>query len=412
MEKIYLDRTNKEYPYIFLPTIIVDHIKNGYSDSKKYAFLNIKEPEKKDSVEYYSRKFPELGPVSEIKINTILNLDYDSVDENLEFYTYSLGNYKLPKKPLLHNVKEKEYIDYDTFFTNFFNSLILIPIFGFFLFILYSTFGPIFISYEDNQEVPLLLYITVTSCVIYFCILIYALLYALFSKESFFFEKKIKIERTLLDEEKRKFLLDDYKIAVKNILKQYEKDFEAEWKLFEQDFNQKTSLANNGILKDRLNRLNEISLVDNRSNIKGKSELTFLKYLYEEFGRNIFTDYSPNTGRNPFQPDFILFDPEINFYIDIEIDEPYSLLDGTTIHHDRTKDEERNSFFNQLNWGIIRFTEKQVTETPDKCCLLIKEVLHSIKNQKEYIEHGINIESFWTHEEALIMKINDYRNSY
>lgn len=232
------------------------------------------------------------------------------------------------------------------------------------------------------------------------------------ARNPFFLKKKIKIERTLLDEEKRKFLLDDYKIAVKNILKQYEKDFEAEWKLFEQDFNQKTSLANNGILKDRLNRLNEISLVDNRSNIKGKSELTFLKYLYEEFGRNIFTDYSPNTGRNPFQPDFILFDPEINFYIDIEIDEPYSLLDGTTIHHDRTKDEERNSFFNQLNWGIIRFTEKQVTETPDKCCLLIKEVLHSIKNQKEYIEHSINIESFWTHEEALIMKINDYRNSY
>ena len=130
MEKIYLDRTSKEYPYIFLPTIIVEHIKNGYSNSEKYDFLNIKEPEKKEGAEYYSRKYPELGPLSEIKINTILNLDYDSFNEDLELKTYSLGNYKLPKKPLLHNVKEKEFIDYDTFFTNFFNSIHKFSSFG------------------------------------------------------------------------------------------------------------------------------------------------------------------------------------------------------------------------------------------------------------------------------------------
>lgn len=71
---------------------------------------------------------------------------------------------------------------------------------------------------------------------------------------------------------------------------------------------------------------------------------------------------------------------DYDFYIDIEIDEPYSLIDGTIMHHDRTKNEERNLFFNEINWGIIRFTEKQIVETPAQCCSLINEVFNSVEN--------------------------------
>ncbi|WP_282068468.1 hypothetical protein [Olleya namhaensis] len=51
-------------------------------------------------------------------------------------------------------------------------------------------------------------------------------------------------------------------------------------------------------------------------------------------------------------------------------------------------------------------------ESQIKCINFIKDSLNAIHDRKEYIIHEIEIEDFWIHEEALIMKMNDFRNSY
>lgn len=148
------------------------------------------------------------------------------------------------------------------------------------------------------------------------------------------------------------------------------------------------------------------------SNNRGKSEIFFLSKLHENFNTQIFVDIIPSIGKNPFQPDFLIVCNETNFHIDIEIDEPYSVEKGLPIHHDRSNDNERNDFFNEINWGVIRFTEKQIIENTYECINLIQNVLYSIRNKENSFSHEVPLYKKWTYEEALIMSNNGYRNTY
>ncbi|MDT0648404.1 hypothetical protein RM545_17060 [Zunongwangia sp. F260] len=408
MREIDLNKIEEIYPYIYIPEIIKNHINDGYNKSEKLDYLNIKKPVKEnnpklcENLPYYFTNSPQ-----PIKIDNILELEYDSINEDLENYTFCLGEYPLPKKPILYHVEKQEKIDFETSFANILHTLILLPIFGFGLYFIFAVFGPLFITFEERREMSVWPFLIIGSSSLYLILLAYAV----FHKDSEVFTKYIKVKRSILEESVRINLLDQYKQKVKEIEETFNKNYKKELIDFEITYAQNSQLAEMGILKNKLSE-NPIPLIDNRNFKKGKSELHFLEYLYKNFGRNVFTDYSPDIGKNPFQPDFIVFDCEINFYLDIEIDEPYSLLDGTTIHHDRTKDEERNRFFNGINWGVIRFTERQVMQKPDECCYIISSVLEAIKNRNTVIKHNLEIENFWTHEEALIMKMKDYRNSY
>lgn len=150
---------------------------------------------------------------------------------------------------------------------------------------------------------------------------------------------------------------------------------------------------------------------NNFTNKRGRSELFFLTKLHETFKNSITIDVVID-DKSLYHPDFVIIDNETNFHVDIEIDEPYAVENGTPIHHDRSDDETRNSYFEELNWGVIRFTEKQIIKYPNECCELIAQVLYKIKNKKNIITHDVEIEKEWSYEEALIMKENDYRNSY
>lgn len=151
--------------------------------------------------------------------------------------------------------------------------------------------------------------------------------------------------------------------------------------------------------------------INSCNNKRGRSESFFLTKLYDKFGSSIRTDVILNNN-SLYCPDFVIIDNETNFHIDIEIDEPYAVENGIPIHHDRSNDELRNSFFEKINWGVIRFTEKQIIKNPDECCELISQVLQKIKEKKNIVNHNIEIEDEWSYEEALIMKENDFRNSY
>ena len=408
MKVIDLNNSKKIYPFVFLPEIIKNHINDGYKVSEKLSYLQLEIPFKEERVKpcenfsYYFTISPE-----PVEINTIYELEYDSINEDLEDYNYCLGEYTLPKKPLLYQVEEKEKIDYESGFATVLHSLIFLPIFGFCLYFLFAIFGPLFITFEVRNEMSVWPFLIVGSIMLYLIFLGYGI----FQKDNQIFRKYTVVKRSILEESFRIQLLDEYKKKVRIIQNEYNKKYEEQLIIFKNEYRRNAQLSEIGILKNKLLE-NGVSLIDNRNSKKGKSELQFLEHLHKKFGHNVFTDYSPDIGKNPFQPDFIVFDTEINFFLDIEIDEPYSLLDGTTIHHDRTKDKERNKFFNEINWGVIRFSEKQVIQKPEECCSLISNVLDAIKTRSNTVEHNLENENFWTHEEALIMLSKNYRNSY
>ena len=173
---------------------------------------------------------------------------------------------------------------------------------------------------------------------------------------------------------------------------------------------------------------------------RGKSEKFFETYLKRYFGENISTDktliiksknknndnHSDNINEKSYFPDFIYQNnhqdshQKDNFFIDIEIDEPYSLPDGYPVHY-QGLDNNRNMFFLRAGWHVVRFSEEQIMRQPAQCCRFLADFIQ--KKQHQNFRQNIpkeleNIPSIslktrhWTREEALYMFSNKYRDSY
>lgn len=170
---------------------------------------------------------------------------------------------------------------------------------------------------------------------------------------------------------------------------------------------------------------------------RGKSEAFFEGYLKKYFGDSISTDKAliiNNIKNNKeydmkdkfYLPDFIYQNNQENnhFFIDIEIDEPYSLPDGYPVHYQGV-DNNRNVFFLRAGWHVIRFSEEQIIRQPAQCCRFLADFIQK-KNQKQI--HQNSPQNFsktlenvpllslktrhWTREEAIYMFSNKYRDSY
>ena len=108
------------------------------------------------------------------------------------------------------------------------------------------------------------------------------------------------------------------------------------------------------------------------------------------------------------------------FLIDIEIDEPYELQDGSPIHYiDENNfgicvDTNRNSFFTRNEWSVIRFAEEQVIKQPYECLKIIVDFIESTLKGEQF---NINATALvrtkkWTKEESHRMAYKKYRNTY
>lgn len=151
---------------------------------------------------------------------------------------------------------------------------------------------------------------------------------------------------------------------------------------------------------------------------EGRGENFFFDYLKSYFGEKIFSDLVfPNMShQRPFYPDFVYWDQQTNFCIDIEIDEPYSSKDFSPIHYlNSPSDENRYEEFISGYWTIIRFSEEQIFQNPKGCCQIVEKIINDLFNKNSVpinLEDFINIHSKWTQEEAIYMANNNYRNSY
>lgn len=165
--------------------------------------------------------------------------------------------------------------------------------------------------------------------------------------------------------------------------------------------------------------------ISSKNLYKGKSEDFFEGYLKKYFGDNILINkalainHTKNDVQDKFYfPDFIYQNND--FFIDIEIDEPYSLPDGYPVHY-QGLDNNRNNYFLRAGWHVIRFSEEQIMRQPAQCCRFLADFIQK-KNQKQTHQNiskeleNIPLISLktrhWTREEALYMFSNKYRDSY
>ena len=155
---------------------------------------------------------------------------------------------------------------------------------------------------------------------------------------------------------------------------------------------------------------------------QGVSEKQFFVYLCRYFSG--FYDFCmggefpiPGTSFR-YTADFILVHQPTGLAIDIEIDEPY---EGRTRkpHHcvDKNKDSQRNRFFLEINWVVIRFSELQVVKYPDSCCKAIARVISQITGDYRSLVHLKNVKDLlphkqWKVKEAVYMAKTKFRKSY
>lgn len=150
------------------------------------------------------------------------------------------------------------------------------------------------------------------------------------------------------------------------------------------------------------------------SDFTGMSENFFLDIIKGEFANKIFNNKT--FRETPFKPDILICDNANNIVINIEIDEPYSIVSGEPIHFEGC-DTNRDSFFLRKGWYIIRFAEEQIIREPQVCKKLIVDFYKTILNgnytkiiEKQF-DYPSNVTQ-WSKQDAINMHSRKFRNSY
>lgn len=159
-----------------------------------------------------------------------------------------------------------------------------------------------------------------------------------------------------------------------------------------------------------------------KQGIKGFSEKLFKSYLLEHF-KAIFQIYDDRfvlyrSHQNPFEPDFALIDEKngLNLFIDIEIDEPYDGVTRQPIHY-TDDNKQRDTFFKNRGWVVIRFAEYQVVKETLSCCKFIAEVVASVNTNFIIDENLKSVKNLnpikqWSKEQAKQWSKENYREKY
>ncbi|MCC5936189.1 MAG: hypothetical protein JJU34_02800 [Lunatimonas sp.] len=395
------------YPLVLLPDEIISFLRKdiSFSDLCKengVIFPEMIEKAHSKRIEYLYMDFnkSKLEIVNHRSIQEINDLTHESRDQELEKYDFYFGTKRLPKKPIFHReVKVRSKIDYlDNFgVLAFFTVCACIG---------YITIGGYFIKpISDFFNISFwstYLTLVLTTSISYF-------LYDVIKNKNEIIQYHLEDVLEGSDEE-RLLKLSEYKKSVNALFKQANIEIEKERKRIKDLIESEREEIQKKILKKRLT-FNQLNIEPINNIRRGKTELFFLQYLYISFKSDVKIDVAP-IMKKAFLPDFVIVCSELGLYVDIEIDEPYALESGEIIHHDRSKDCTRNQFFISHNWIVIRFSEKQIVQSPDECVFFIKNILSAIGQKNNLIETNIKSESLWSYEEVNLMKFRDERSKY
>jgi hypothetical protein len=152
---------------------------------------------------------------------------------------------------------------------------------------------------------------------------------------------------------------------------------------------------------------------------RGVSEYFFLTYLLRiDLGETSFGYEYPIDGYpKPYTSDIeIILSNGLG--IQIEIDEPYV---GTTHkpHHCRDIDDDynRDLYFTNNGWIVIRFSERQIVTNPDGCCGFIAQVVINLAGDISLLNlakaaKNLRPDPHWSKAEAKVMAKDDERQKY
>lgn len=157
---------------------------------------------------------------------------------------------------------------------------------------------------------------------------------------------------------------------------------------------------------------------------EGATESFFLSHL-RELLPSLYTvqgvPFAIPGSKLRYSCDFIAVHPETGIAADIEIDEPYV---GTNNHYgkphhcfDCNRDNNRNQFFIEGNWIVIRFAEEQIALQPAACCKLIARVFAEVIGDSKITAPLKTFPDLlpvkqWNTKTATAMARNNYRQTY
>lgn len=154
---------------------------------------------------------------------------------------------------------------------------------------------------------------------------------------------------------------------------------------------------------------------------KGYTHEFFKKYLLEYFDNKIIENaalkiknfnYNMIDDYKPYVTDFAYIDILHHLKIAIEIDEPYVLKSKKAIHFN---DQERDNFFLENNWIVLRFAEIQIVNYPNLCCELLEHLIYILTHEYSDLNKLNSIvpkTASWTYEDSLKLIEMNYRESY
>ena len=151
---------------------------------------------------------------------------------------------------------------------------------------------------------------------------------------------------------------------------------------------------------------------------KGVSEKHFMGFLKRYFPDcEIVTDYFALNDKIGYESDFSLITPDGRLGVDIEIDEPYAGRSKEPHHcQDDDKDRNRNNYFLERGWIVLRVSEYQVVRYPESCCQAIAILLDKL-GYGSYLPplkvfDELPSDSSWTSAMAKSMSVRKYRELY
>ncbi len=152
-----------------------------------------------------------------------------------------------------------------------------------------------------------------------------------------------------------------------------------------------------------------------RSDIRGYKEPEFLAQLQASLtGISISDNFHLRIpGRfAPYEPDIVLYDEEINLYIDVEIDEPYNGYNRLVTHIIEGNDAIRDVFFKESGWVVVRFSEKQVHFYSGECIRMLENIIAVMRGEALPTPSLIEKEPRWARKQAIEWEKELYREKY
>lgn len=165
---------------------------------------------------------------------------------------------------------------------------------------------------------------------------------------------------------------------------------------------------------------------DDSKSVKYKSKLKqdFFKILADFFDNNVTDNFVLDifSKAKPLATDFVYYEVKKGLFIDVEIDEPYGIYYDEGNPKTFTKNtigskDDRDQYFIDKGWFVVRFAEEQIVKYPASCCKLIAELIFKTTFNFDYLKKLAEVKDvvpipLWSNKTSKEMGEARYRDTY